>query len=199
MKLLVVAVALLMSVVASAQTRIVSIDAFDYAYTGGFHFSHDDGAKKMKDRDETTFKLNLNYAQTFSQYVGLMWKGAFHFNRESVDWGSKTLNSSFGFKGGLLYNFQHENIKNSIFVGALVGIERATIESQGLDDQSGINFSFDMEAGKRWDMGKWSLASISYAPSIALGFKRYGGDIRDHYLKSGSDVKLNFLKFDILF
>jgi hypothetical protein len=199
MKLLVVAVALLMSSLASAQTRIISIDAFDLAYTGGFLFKHDEGANKKKDRDETTFRLNLNYAQNFSQYVGMMWKGAFHFNRTSVDWGSDTMQSAFGFRGGILYNFQHEDIKNSIFLGALVGLERATVESNGQDDESGINMSLDIEGGKRWDMGKWSLASISYAPSIALGFKRYGGDIRDNYFKSGNEIKLNFLKFDVLF
>ena len=199
MKLLLVVVALLMSALVSAQTRVVSIDAFDLTYTGGFLFKHDEGKRPVKDRDETTFRLNLNYAQNFSQYVGMMWKGAFHFNRTSIDWGNDTLESAFGAKGGLLYNFQHEDIKNSIFFGGLIGLERATIESKPLDDESGFNLSLDLEAGKRWDLGKWSLASISYAPSLAFGFKRYGGDIRDKYFKSGNEIKLNFLKFDILF
>jgi hypothetical protein len=199
MKLLLVAVALMMSTLVSAQTRIVSIDAFDLSYTGGFLFKSDEGKKPVKDRDETTFRLNLNYAQNFSEYVGVMWKGAFHFNRTDVDWGGDSLESSFGVKGGLLFNFQHEDIKNSIFVGGLIGLERATIEAQGMDDESGLNLSLDLEAGKRWDLGKWSLAAISYAPSVALGFKRYGGDIRDEYFRSGNEIKLNFLKFDILF
>ena len=199
MKLLLVVVALLMSVMASAQTRIISFDAFDLAYSGGVLFKHDDGKKPVKDRDETTFRLNLNYAETFSQYVGMMWKGEFHFNRTSIDQNNDTLEFAFGVKGGLLYNFQHEDIKNSIFIGGLIGLERATIEAQGMDDESGLNLSLDLEAGKRWDLGKWSLASISYAPSVALGFKRYGGDIRDEYFRSGNEIKLNFLKFDILF
>ena len=199
MKLLVVAFALLISALASAQTRIVSIDAFDLAYTGGFLFKHDDGVSPIHDRDETTFRLNLNYAQNLSQQEGLMWKGAFHFNRTAIDADSDTVDSSFGFKGGLLYNFTPTDIKNSIFVGGLVGLEWQTIEYKPKNDQSGVNLSLDLEGGKRWDLGKWSVANISYAPTIALGLKRYGGGVRDEYFKKGNEIKLSFLKFDILF
>jgi len=56
-----------------------------------------------------------------------------------------------------------------------------------------------VEGGKRWDMGQYSVANISYAPTVSLQLKRYGGNIRNEYFTSGTDFRINFLKFDILF
>ncbi|WPU64977.1 hypothetical protein [Peredibacter starrii] len=197
MKFLLALVLLVSSVIASAQSRIVSIDAFDLSYTGGLLIKSDSG--KGTDRDETTFRLNLNYAQNWEQYVGLMWKAKAYINRQDVDWGVDSVNTAWGAAGGLLYNFQADNIKESFFFGALIGLERMTVEAKGLDDESGFNIFTDLEFGKRFDLGQYSVANISYAPTFALTLKRYGGDIRDEYFKSGNEIKINFLKFDILF
>lgn len=197
MKFLLALVLLVSSVIASAQSRIVSIDAFDLSYTGGLLIKSDSG--KGPDRDETTFRVNLNYAQNWEQYVGVMWKAKVFINREDIDWGGDSLNSTWGAAGGLLYNFQAENIKESFFAGALLGVERMTIEAKGLDDQSGFNIFTDLEFGKRFDLGQYSVANISYAPTFVVTLKRYGGDIRDEYYRSGNEIKINFLKFDILF
>lgn len=199
MKLALAFIVLVTSLMASAQTRIVSIDAFDMSYTGGLLIKSDKGAKNVDDRDETTFKLNLNYAQSIPEYVGLMWKAQAFFNREDVDWGGDTLNSRFGAAGGLLYNFQAEDVKNSFMASASMGLERQTIELQGADDESGFNLFFIFEGGKRWDLGQYAKLNLSYAPTVSFQWKRYGGDIRDEISKSGTELKLNFLKFDILF
>ncbi len=198
MKFALAILVLVSSLAASAQSRIISIDAFDMSYTGGLLFKNDNAKKSNADYEETTFRLNLNYAQNFSQYVGLMWKAKAYINRQDIDYGGDSLDSRWGAAGGFLYNFQHENIKESFFFGAMVGLERQTIE-QGNDDASGFNLFLDGEVGKRFDLGKWSQANITYAPSFGLTFKRYGGDIRDDYFRSGTEVKFNFLKFDILF
>jgi hypothetical protein len=198
MKLLIAFVLLVSAGLASAQSRIVSIDAFDLSYTGGILLKSDNA--KGSDPEETTFKINLNYAQNWEQYVGLMWKARAFINRTEIDQGkADTLDSSWGVAGGFLYNFQHDNIKESIFAGILVGFERMSLESQGKDDESGFNLFTDLEAGKRFDLGQYSAANISYAPSVALNLKRYGGGIRDEYYKNGHELKINFLKFDILF
>ena len=197
MKFLVALVALVSVGVASAQSRIVSIDAFDLNYSGGLIIKTDSG--KSPKREETTFRLNLNYAQSIEQYQGLMWKAKIFFNREDVDWGTDSLSSSWGAAGGALYNFQADNIKESFFAGILVGIERMTFEANGRSDESGFNFFTDLEVGKRFDLGQYSIASIAYAPSLAYTYKRYGGDLRDKYFKRGNEIKINFLKFDILF
>ena len=68
-----------------------------------------------------------------------------------------------------------------------------------LIDNSGFNFSLKLEGGKRFDLGQYSVANISYAPTIALTLKRYGGDIRDEFFKSSRELAFHFLKFDILF
>lgn len=198
MKLL-IAILVLMSVsLASAQTKIVSIDAFDYTYTGGLLIKSDNG--EGPDRDETTFRLNLNYAQNWERYYGLMWKARVYINREDVDFGnSDYLETRWGGAAGFLYNFQPENIKESFFASAMVGLERATYEIGSADDQSGFNIFGDLEAGKRFDLGAYSVVNIAYAPSFSFSFKRYGGDIRDDYYRSGNEIKINFLKFDILF
>lgn len=198
MKHLLAMVCLVFTLAASAQSRIVSVDAFDLAYSGGLNFSNRDA--KGPNRNESQFRLNLNFAQNIEQYVGLMWKAQLNFNRQDVDWGSQdAFESSYGVAGGMLYNFNAEDIKNSALVGAMLGIERATYEYGDEDDQSGFNFFVQFEAGKRFDLGKYSVANISYAPTVSLNLKRYGGDIRDDYFRSGSDLRFNFLKFDVLF
>lgn len=198
MKILMTLVILVSASFASAQSKIVSIDAFDLSYTGGLLLKSDDG--KGSDRDETTFALNLNYAQNLEQYVGLMWKVKAFVNRQDIDFGTNDYQETrWGGAGGFLYNFQSEQIKDSFYAGALVGIERATYEIGNASDKSGFNIFTDLEAGKRWDMGQYSAANISYSPSLAMTFKRYGGNIRDRYFKSGNEIKINFLKFDILF
>lgn len=200
MKLLIAALVLMTSLIAQAQNRIVSIDAIDLSYTGTLMFKHDNG--KGPDRDETRFNLNLNYAQGLGmeQYPGLMWKAKAYFNRSDVDFGSfDTVESAFGAAAGALFNFDANDVKNSMLGGALIGLERATYEANGSDDKSGFNVFFTLEGGKRFDLGSYSMANISYAPTVAWTWKRYGGDIRDVYYKSGYDLRFNFLKFDILF
>jgi hypothetical protein len=198
MKVLIALIVLVVSASAFAQKRIVSVDAYDLAYSSGLSFKHDNG--KGADRDTTNFRLNLNFAQSIEQYVGLMWRAQLNFNREDVDFGANdAFSSSYGVAGGVLYNFQAEDIKNSFLVGAGVGVERATYEYGTSDDESGFNMFMQFEAGKRWDLGSYSVANISYAPTVSALFKRYGGDIRDEYFKSGNEIRFNFLKFDVLF
>ncbi len=198
MKCLLALLILVSSTVVCAQSRIVSVDAFDLAYSGGLVFQTHKGDDE--DKDVSKFRFNLNFAQNFMDYVGLMWKAKINFNREDVDFGSNdSLESSYGAAGGFLYNFQSEDVKNSILVSALVGIERASYEIGNQDSESGFNVYLDLEAGKRWDLGQYSVANISYAPTVAVNFKRYGGDIRDEYYTSAYELRLNFLKFDVLF
>lgn len=199
MKILIAMLVLMTSVIASAQTtKIVTVDAFDFAYSGGLMLKNDNA--KGPDREETTFRLNLNYAQSFAQYVGLMWKARVFINREDTEFGAFDYQETrWGGAAGLLYNFQPDNVKESFFASGMLGLERATYEFGNNDDESGFNIFTDLEVGKRFDMGAYSIANISYAPSFSLTLKRYGGDIRDDYFKSGSEVKINFLKFDILF
>lgn len=199
MKILIAMLVLMTSVIASAQsTKIVTVDAFDFAYSGGLLIKNDNG--KGPDREETTFRLNLNYAQSLEQYVGLMWKARVYINREDTEYGAFDYQETrWGGAFGLLYNFQPENVKESFFASGMLGLERATYEIGNQDDQSGFNVFTDLEVGKRFDMGAYSVANVSYAPSFSLTLKRYGGDIRDDYYRSGNEIKINFLKFDILF
>lgn len=198
MKFFVLALALVASVQSFAQTRVVSIDAYDLAYTGGLSFRKDSG--RGPDRDATDFRLNLNYAQNFEQLVGVMWKVSARINRFTEDYSSfDRKESNFGATGGLLYNFSPDDIKNSGLIGASVLVEHATFELGQNDDESGINFGMILEGGKRFDLGAYSVANISYAPTVSFEFKRYGGDIRKNYFKSMNDLRFNFLKFDILF
>lgn len=199
MKLIIAALVLISSVVATAETnRIVSIDAFDLSYTGGFLLKSDN-AKHGTNRTETQFKFNLNYAQDLNNVDGLMVKGMAFFNREKSKWGTETLESNLGAAAGLLYNFDHTDVKNSFFAGGLAGLERSRMEGRGSGRKTGVNLFLIAEAGKRWDLGRYSVVNISYAPTVSFEFTRYGGAIRKKYFTSGTELKLNFLKFDILF
>ena len=83
--------------------------------------------------------------------------------------------------------------------GAMIGMERETKEIVSGKDKTGFNFFLNLEAGKRWDLGSYSSANISFAPTISFNLKRYGGTIRDDYFTSAREFRFNFLKFDILF
>jgi hypothetical protein len=196
MRLVLIAL-LLTSSLAWSSNKIVSINAFDLAYSGGLLYKSDD-AKTGPNRKETTFKLNLNYAQNTNQIMGLMWKGIFRYERENVDQATDTTNSIFALSFGVLHNFQYNDIKNSFFGGVQLGMEHETIDD-GTTDETGMNFTLGFEAGKRWDLGNYSVANISYAPTVELMMRRYGGDIRDEFYTRGTEIRLNFLKFDILF
>lgn len=199
MKFTIACLFLLVSMGALAQSRVVSIDAFDLSYGGGLAFKKDQ-AKTGSDRTESNFRFNLNFAQSLEQYAGLMWKAQLHANRSNVDYGSAdAFESTYGLNGGLLYNFQPEDLKNSFMAGAMIGLERAAIEFGSNDRKEGFNMLFQAEGGKRWDLGQYSVANISYAPTVSFHYKRYGGDIRNEYYTSGSEIRFNFLKFDVLF
>lgn len=198
MKILILMAALLCVAAARAQDRVVSIDAFDLGYTGGILFKSDKGKGNRKDRDENNFRLNLNYAQKLPDVPQMMIKGIARMERSNVDHNSDTTNSVYAFSAGVLLNQDANDVKNSLFAGAQAGFEWQSIDD-GTNDETGLNLVFSAEGGKRWYMGSYSAANISYAPSIELLFRRYGGDIRDEFYTSGTEVKLNFLKFDILF
>ncbi len=198
MRILVLLAALLCVAAAKAQDRIVSIDATQLNYAGALVFKDDKGKGSTKDRETNTFKLNLNFAQKLADYPQMMIKGIGRIERNDVDQGADATNSIWALSGGVLFNYDAADIKNSMFAGAQVGFEWETIDDYS-DKESGINFTLGVEAGKRWDMGSYSVANISYAPSLELLYRRYGGDIRDEFYTSGTEVKLNFLKFDILF
>jgi len=197
-KLLVLFVALLCVAAARAQSRIVSVDAFQLGYSGGLNFKSDSGRKDVKDRDANEFKLNANFAQTIKEYPNTMFKGVARYQREHVDQGKDTTNSIFALSGGVILNHDAQDIKNSMFVGAQLGVEWQRMD-MGSDDESGLNMVFSAEAGKRWDMGRYAMANISYAPTLEFVFRRYGGGIRDEFYTSGTEFKINFLKFDVLF
>lgn len=198
MRLLVLIAALVCVAAARAQERLVSVDAFDLGYTGGLLFKSQKGASSHDGRDSNDFRLRLNYAQNLEGHEGLMWKAVTHINRVHDNVGDDTTNSTWGLTGGVLYNFDAADIKNSGFVGFQAGLEWQHIED-GVDDESGMNFLSAIEGGKRWDMGRYAMAAISYAPTIELGYRRYGGGIHDNIYKSGTELKLSFLKFDVMF
>lgn len=198
MRILVILAALLCVAAAKAQDRIVSIDAGQLSYAGALAFKNDKGKGSTKDRESNEFKLNLNFAQKLADYPQLMIKGIGRIERNDVDQGADATNSIWALSGGILLNHDAADIKNSMFAGAQVGFEWETIDNYS-DKESGINLTLGVEAGKRWDMGSYSVANISYAPSLELMYRRYGGDIRDEFYTSGTEVRLNFLKFDILF
>jgi hypothetical protein len=194
---LIVLFAALLCVAAARAERIVSVDAFDLSYTGGFLMKKDSGKSGIKDRKTNEFKLNLNFAQTIAQYPNLMFKAIARYENSTVDQGGKDRNSIFALSGGLLYNFDHQNLGDSIFTGFQVGLEQQTLDLG--KDESGLNMIISGEFGKRWNMGSYSMTKISYAPTVEAVYRRYGGDIRDTYFKDGTELKINFLKFDILF
>ncbi len=199
MKILVLFAALLCVAAARAQNRIVSVDAFQLGYSGGLMFKKDSGKGDTKDRDQNQFKVNANFAQTINEYPNLMFKGVARIERNHLDQGGDTTNSVWALSAGVVVNHDASDIKNSMFAGVLVGGEWETIDVQGQDDENGLNIVFNAEAGKRWDMGHYAMANISYAPTFEFVFRRYGGGIRDEYYTSGTELKINFLKFDVLF
>ena len=199
MKILVLFAALLCVAAARAQNRIVSVDAFQLGYSGGLMFKKDSGKGDTKDRDQNQFKINANFAQTVKEYPNLMFKGVVRAEHTRMDQGGDTTNSVWGLSVGVILNHDAADIKNSMFAGAQIGGELQRVDEPGQSNEKGLNIVFNAEVGKRWDMGHYAMANISYAPTFEFVFRRYGGGIRDEYYTSGTELKINFLKFDVLF
>lgn len=198
MRMLLLIATLMSASLAHAQDRLVSIDATDLSYAGGLVFKNFD-SKRGDDRHVNDFQIKLNYAQIVPSWSpNLMAKGILRIARTYDDQGANSTNSVWALTGGLLYNTNAADVKNSLYFGGQFGLERQTIDD-GTDDESGFNMVFGVEGGKRWDMGRYATTAISYAPSIEALYRRYGGGIRDEFYKSGTELKINFLKFDIMF
>ena len=124
MKFFFVLLTLVLTLPAIASQRLVTIDAFDFAYSGGLMIKND--SVKDPNREESSFKLNLNYAQNWTPYEGLMWRVRAFFNRQDTDFGGYDyLNTTWGGAGGIIFNVTPGNINESIFLGAMVGLERS--------------------------------------------------------------------------
>lgn len=183
-----------------AASKMVTIDAFDFNYAGGLMFKSDHGSE-APDRTETSFKVNLNYAQDWEKYVGVMWRAKAFIERDLIDAdGAQNYKEmTWGAAGGFIYNYSHDDVKNSFYASGMLGLERSVLEIGDGDDEAGFNLFVDFEGGKRFDLGSYSIVKISYSPSVSVKLKRYGGDIRDRIYKSGNEFKFNFLKFDLFF
>jgi hypothetical protein len=190
-------IALILPVSAFSQAKLVTIDGTDLSYVGLLAFKHDN-AKSGSDTDTNTFKIHLNYAQALESNEKLMLRGAVKYSRENVDQqGPDSTNSTMGIGAGAIFNLEDE-IKDSMFISGLLGMEYQVIDQAG-EDESGTNFTIEAEFGKRWSMGQYSAANISYAPTFGILLRRYGGDIRKELYTNGREIKFNFLKFDIFF
>ena len=180
-----------------AQTKLVTIDGTDFSYVGSLIYKHDN-AKHGTDHDSNTFKLHVNYAQAIESQPNIMLRGAIKLERENTEQaGPDTTNSVTAIAAGAIVNFE-EDTKNSMFAGGMVGLEYQVIDT-GAQDESGNNIYVDGVFGKRWSLGEYSAANISYAPTFNLILRRYGGDIRKNLYTSNREIQFNFLKFDIFF
>lgn len=186
-KLLVVAVAALMTSTAFAQKHMVRFTDFDGS--GGFDsfnvdFNATTGSGNTKDSEtsENNFNINYAYAVTNDIQVGVTYKNKTRTGGDEV---------TMGFSG--YYNLDGK-VNDTCYVALHYMM---TTESD--DDKS---TTIGLEYGHRFALGSWKGLNLAYSPAISLSqttFVKDDDSAADYEDQVTSALAWNFFKFDVLF
>lgn len=198
------------SVVASAQENqpkhIISIGTDGFGWSGSAQtFDWDKNTSGIKDHDSSRSKLELNYSYVFPNRVMLGALVTVESSESEIKdlAGNKTKseenNSEIGISLG--YNF-NEDVYNSWWIQGILSSGRSeeiTKDSTGKEEFDYSYKAFYINAGKRINLDSWGLKNISYNPSISIATAKVSGDAEDAGLETLTQVRINIIKFDILF
>ncbi len=171
----------------------------------------DTNKKSPFSRVDYFFKnLSLNYAYRVSPKVqfGLFFQNIhqeYKFIKEGDGERTSTDTNIFGLLG--LYNFS-DDLQNTYFTGmsiAKYNVEEENSHDLGISENKApfelddTGFNFELLFGKRWDLNRWKIERLSFAPQMGLYYRTHGKDFDDQYAGNGVGVALHLIKFDLLF
>ena len=175
-----------------------------------------DGSAATTDTDKSlgikdfTFgegNFNVNYAYQIFPQVQI---GAEIISRTEVqeikydDGGKYTDDDSTTTVGAFVTYNTSEEINNSFFITA--GISKSTVKSETKDtsDNSKSSTKYDASIfsgaiGKRFSMQKLGIQNLVYSPKLTVASGKFSGDLEESGVNSAVQVKIDVLRFDLLF
>ena len=167
-----------------------------------------DWDKEKSGIEENTYSegnLKLNYSYVFPNRLMLgaeiMVKSEESESKDTAGDKETSEESTTEFGISLGYNF-NEDIYNSWWLKGTLG--SGSYESKEEDSTSTTEVeygytAFTLSFGKRISLDSWGLKNFSYNPSIAFTSGTVSGDAEDAGLDKFTHLKLEIIKFDILF
>lgn len=191
-KLLVVAVAAMITTSAFAQKSMVRM----YGWDGGdrassFDFSKYTDDRKNAESDDMRIAINYAYALTDAFQLGVTYDSKKETTDGDVDAGSYT-------KTGLSFYYNiGKKVNDTCYVALHYNMTSYADDATSGSKDGDKNTDIILEYGHRFAVGSaWGL-NLAFAPSVMYAMSTYAPD-------AGDDVKAttlawNFLKFDVLF
>ena len=197
-KVFVLAAASAFSVAATAQTNdpnhMVNFDVGS-VLQGSLNFDSSKSRGQSRDND-TQLQLDLNYAYAIPNLRNLQIgiradyaKGTTEGRGDFEDYGGDI---------GAYWNFQFQgtelDLRNSYYASLFVGYGWANTYVAGTNDDE--VFRTTAALGKRYNLSRWGMDSLSYTPEVALQSinSKTGGA-----LEYSQSVQVRFLQFSVLF
>jgi hypothetical protein len=191
-KLLVIAVAALMTSTAFAQKHMVRFYGWDDGATSNsFDVSFDTTKNSggTEDANSASNKLFLNYAYALNNtwQVGLTYKN----ENTGTNEGSTIGLSAYWNKDGNLLDTCY-----FAFHYDMMSTAKGTYNGVGEDDSGSM---MTLEYGHRFNLGKAWGFNLTYSPSVALSQSTIAYDADGSEDQTTSALAWNWLKFDLLF
>lgn len=178
-----------------AADKLVTIDGDMLAHFGNYIMRDWAGKTSANDTEVTSFDIDVNMAWKVQSQL---WVGAvLGYATDETEVNGSTFTDETTMKYGVraIYDLGSDS-KNTLYVGASY-IMNNVEDSE--DDTDNTYTRLGLEFGKRMgSFAKLAGANVTYAPSIEYRMVSFGDDAEDTY-DDGTEIKLNIVKFDILF
>jgi opacity protein-like surface antigen len=195
------------SVLAQDQPKhIISIGTDGFGWSGlGQVFEWDKDESGIKEHKYSEGSLKLNYSYVFESrfMLGFELSNETSKNEQEDTAGDKTTDETTTSEIGVSigYNF-NQDIYRSWWIKGALGSGKYKNETKEAGVKTDFEYgytSFTISGGKRVSLESWGLKNLSYNPSIAITSAKISGDAEDAGLETARQVKLEIIKFDVLF
>ena len=175
-----------------------------------------DGSSTTTDTDKSlgikdfTFgegNFNVNYAyQIFPQVqIGVEIVSRVEEQEIKYEAGGKYTNddSATTFGAFVTYNAS-EDLKNSFFITAGIGKSTVKTETKDTSENTESSSEYDISIlsgaiGKRFSMQNLGIQNLVYSPKITVASGKISGDLEESGVNSAMQVKIDIMRFDLLF
>lgn len=178
-----------------------------FGWDGSSTATDTDKSLGIKDFSLSEGNFNLNYAyQVFPQFqIGAEISSSTEEQEIKYEAGGKYTDedSTTTFAAFITYN-TNEDLNNSFFITASLGKSIVKSETKDTSDGSKTDSKYDASIisgalGKRFSMQKLGIQNLVYSPKISFVSAKIGGDLEDEGVNSAFQVKIDVLRFDLLF
>lgn len=209
MKLFVIACLLSFSVFGQTESpkHQITLGNDSFGWDGSGLSADTDEALGIKDYTIGEGNFNINYMYTLLPMFQI---GGFIRNETETSeikykgggkYKDETRQTIFGLRATL--NFKEE-LKNTFYLTAQLSKQMTKNETK--DTSEGTKEELDWDAsvialsfGKRFSLEGMGIQNLTYAPQVTVAYGTVGGDLEDAGVNSATQIKIDVVRFDLLF